>query len=249
MSQELAGRVAVVTGGTRGIGRAIALDLAARGADVAFNYLTSEEAAATLVEEIQALGGRAFARQANVAEGPAVAAFFAEVTEALGPVDILVNNAGISRNALAMSTTQEAFSAHLDTNLVGAFLCVKAVVVGMMKRRDGRIVNVTSVAAFKGLAGTSAYSASKAGLIGLTHSLARELAGRNITVNAVAPGFVETEMVADLPEKARLAFVAEIPMRRFGTAEEVAPAVSFLVGPGGRYITGQVIVVDGGLSS
>lgn len=248
MSAELSGRVAVVTGASRGIGRAIALELAARGCDVAFNYRSRAADAETLADEIRALGRRAIAYQADVADAEAVAAFFREAAT-LGEIDFLINNAGISHSKLAMATTPADWQAHLDTNLTGAFLCVKAVVVGMMKRRRGRIVNVSSAAALRGLAGTGAYAASKAGLLGYTRALARELGPRGVTVNAVAPGFVETEMIAPLDAAAREALTAQIPLGAFGAAEDVAQAVAFLLGPGGRYITGQVLVVDGGLSS
>ncbi|HEY9724031.1 MAG TPA: 3-oxoacyl-ACP reductase family protein [Oscillatoriaceae cyanobacterium] len=248
MSAELEGRLAVVTGASRGIGRAIALELAARGCDVAFNYRSREAEAASLRAEIEQLGRRALAYQADVGDAEAVAGFFREVAT-LGDVDFLINNAGISHSKLAMSTTQADWQAHLDTNLTGAFLCVKAVVVGMMKRRRGRIVNVSSAAALRGLAGTGAYAASKSGLLGYTRALARELGPRGVTVNAVAPGFVETEMIATLDEEARAALTAQIPLGGFGEAADVAQSVAFLLGPGGRYITGQVLVVDGGLSS
>lgn len=243
------GKVAVVTGATRGIGRAIALELARQGCDVAFNYVSSEEAAHELASELRTLGRRAFALRTDVRDADAVKAFFEHVTAELGPVDFLVNNAGISHSKLAMSTGLDDWEAHLDTNLTGAFLCAKAVIVGMMKRRSGRIVNVASVAALKGLAGTTAYAASKAGLLGLTRALAREVAARGITVNAVAPGFVDTDMVGGFPEALRAELTAQIPVGRFGTAEEVAPAVAFLLGPGGQYITGQVLVIDGGMSA
>jgi 3-oxoacyl-[acyl-carrier protein] reductase len=243
------GKIAVVTGATRGIGRAIALELARQGCDVAFNYVSSEAAARSLADEVRALGRRALARKADVSDAEAVKAFFEAVTAELGPVDFLVNNAGISHSKLAMSTSLEAWEAHLDTNLTGAFLCAKAVIVGMMKRREGRIVNVASVAALKGLAGTTAYAASKAGLLGMTRALAREVAARGITVNAVAPGFVDTDMVGGFPDALRAELTAQIPVGRFGTAEEVAPAVAFLLGPGGQYITGQVLVIDGGMSA
>jgi 3-oxoacyl-[acyl-carrier protein] reductase len=243
------GKIAVVTGATRGIGRAIALELGRQGCDVAFNYVSSEAAANELAAELRALGRRALARQTDVGDAEAVKAFFEAVATELGPVDFLVNNAGISHSKLAMSTSLDDWEAHLDTNLTGAFLCAKAVIVGMMKRREGRIVNVASVAALKGLAGTTAYAASKAGLLGMTRALAREVAARGITVNAVAPGFVDTDMVGGFPDALRAELTAQIPVGRFGTAEEVAPAVAFLLGPGGQYITGQVLVIDGGMSA
>lgn len=249
MSGPLSGRVAVVTGAARGIGRAIAIELAEQGCDVAFNYRSSEDAAATLVAEIEALGRRGLAVAADVGAPEAVAGFFARVASELGPVDFLINNAGISRNQLLMSTTEADWEATLNTNLTGAFLCAKAVIVPMMRRRAGRIVNVSSAAALKGLPGTIGYASSKAGMIGMTRSLAREVARYGITVNAVAPGFVETDMVADLPEKARAEQLAQIPLGQFGSVTDVAPAVAFLLGPGARYITGQVLAIDGGLSS
>ncbi|MDB5101337.1 MAG: 3-oxoacyl-[acyl-carrier-protein] reductase [Cyanobacteria bacterium RYN_339] len=245
----LSGKVAIVTGGSRGIGRAIVLELALQGCDVAFNYRESADEAATLVAEVQALGRRALSHQADVTSLEQVEAFFAAVVERFGTYHYLVNNAGITRNKLLMSMSESDWQAPLDVNLTGAYHCARAAITTMMKQREGRILNVSSAAALKGLAGTVAYSASKAGLLGLTRALAKEVGRYGVTVNAVAPGFIETDMIADLPAKARDELTAQIALGRFGEATDVASTVAFLLSPGARYITGQVITIDGGLSA
>ncbi|MBN1642398.1 MAG: 3-oxoacyl-[acyl-carrier-protein] reductase [Anaerolineae bacterium] len=240
-------RAALVTGASRGIGRAIAVQLAAAGAGVAVNFLRNEEAAAEVVREICAAGGRAVAVQADVREDEQVRAMVAQVEGALGPVGVLVNNAGIARDALLARMTAEEWADVIATNLTGAFHCSKAVLRGMMRRRWGRIVNVTSVAGLAGNAGQANYAAAKAGLVGLTRAMAREVASRHITVNAVAPGFVETDLTAGLLPEWRAQALAATPVGRFGTASEVAHAVVFLASEEAAYITGQVLSVDGGL--
>ncbi len=240
--------VALVTGGSRGIGRAICLELARQGAAVAVNYAGNEQAAQETVEACRALGVQAEAFQADVSDPAACESLIAQVKERFGRLDILVNNAGVTRDGLLMTAKPEDFDAVLDTNLKGAYFCMKAAAKVMMRQRYGRIVNLSSVVGLRGNAGQVNYSASKAGLIGLTKSLAKELASRGVTANAVAPGFIETDMTNALPEAARNAMAAGIPAGRPGLPEEVARAVAFFAREDAGYITGQVLCVDGGMA-
>ena len=244
----LRGRVALVTGGARGIGRAVALRLAEMGADVALNDLPSAEPfALAAVEAIQAMGVGATFEPADVRDEEAVKEMIAAAERALGPVSMVVNNAGITRDGMFVRMAQEDWDAVVNVSLRGAFLVSKAAARGMMKRRFGSIVNLSSVVAMRGNPGQANYAAAKAGLIGLTKSLARELAPRNIRVNAVAPGFIETEMTLSLPEAAKQAILANTPLGRPGMPSDVADAVTFLLSDAASYITGAVIPVDGGL--
>lgn len=243
----LDGKAALVTGASRGIGRAIALRLASEGAKVAINFAGNQKAAEEVKSEIEANGGEAILVQANVADPAAVEAMFAKVVEAFGTVDILVNNAGITRDGLLLRMKDEDFEAVIDTNLKGVFYCTKAAAKLMMKKRSGRIVNMSSVVGLIGNAGQTNYAASKAGVLGFSKSAAKELAARGITVNMVAPGFIDTDMTAVLADKVKEAMVKEIPLRRMGRSEDVANAVLFLVSDCSSYITGQVINVDGGM--
>ena len=244
----VSGRYAVVTGGSRGIGRAICLELAAQGANIVLCYEGSEEKARETALACEQLGVRALAVRCDVRDAQDVQAMISAAQEALGRIDILVNNAGVTRDALLLTMKEEDFDAVLDTNLKGTYLCIRAVVRAMMKQRYGRIVNLSSVVGLRGNAGQVNYAASKAGVIGLTKSAARELAARGITVNAVAPGFIDTDMTAAMPEAARTAAVASIPAGRMGDARDVARAVAFLASDEAGYITGQVLAVDGGMS-
>ena len=245
---SLQGKCALVTGGSRGIGRAVCLELARQGARVAVNYAGNAAAAEETVRACEALGAEAFAIQADVADAAACEAMVKEVLARFGRLDILVNNAGVTRDGLMPMMKEADWDAVLDTNLKGAFHCMKAVYRPMMKQKYGRIVNLSSIVGLRGNAGQANYAASKAGLIGLTKSMAKELAARNVTVNAVAPGFIDTDMTAALPEKAREAMLTTIPMGRLGQAEDVAKAVAFFAGDDSAYVTGQVLCVDGGMA-
>lgn len=243
----LTGKVAIVTGGSRGIGRAVSLRLAREGADVAVVFAGNREKAEAVVGEIQEMGRRAVAIQADVSQAEQVDAMVKQVIEAFDRVDILVNNAGITRDNLLLRLKEEDWDAVLNTNLKGVFLCTKAVTRQMMKQRFGRIINISSVVGLIGNPGQANYVAAKAGVIGLTKTAARELASRGITVNAVAPGFIETDMTAVLGEDTREQMLGQIPLGRFGSAEDVAGAVAFLASDDAGYITGQTLNVDGGM--
>jgi 3-oxoacyl-[acyl-carrier protein] reductase len=245
--EQLSGRVAIVTGGGRGIGRAIALELAKGGASIVVNYNRSADAAQEVVKTIEDAGGQALAVQADVSLAADGERLVEAALEAYEKIDILVNNAGVTRDNLIMRMKEEDWDVVLDTNLKSAWLCAKLVSRKMMRQRYGRIINMSSVVGIAGQAGQSNYSASKAGIIGLTKSLARELADRNITVNAVAPGFIPTGMTNELSDDLKEQAVAMIPAKRMGTVEEVAYAVAFLASEGAGYITGQVLSVDGGM--
>lgn len=247
-TKELSGKVALVTGAGRGIGKAVALELARLGATVLVNYNGSKERAEEVVAQIAAQGGTAEAVCCNVADFQACGSMVEEAVKRYGHVDILVNNAGITRDNLVMRMTEEEYDAVLDTNLKGAFNTIRHLSRSFLKQRSGKIINITSVSGVMGNAGQANYSASKAGLIGLTKSVARELAGRGICVNAVAPGFIDTEMTQAMPEKTREAAVGQIPMSRMGAPEDIAKAVGFFAGSGADYITGQVLCVDGGMA-
>ncbi len=242
------GRVAIVTGGGRGIGRAIAVRLARDGASVAISYRSNDAAAEETAQQLREAGAKCELFKGDVASQEDVQALFKGVSDAFGGVDILVNNAGITRDNLMMRMKEDEFDEVLRTNLKGTYLCTRAALRPMIRARWGRIVNVGSVVGLVGNAGQANYAASKAGIIGFTKSVAREVAQRGITVNAVAPGYGETELTGGLPDQVKDQILAQVPTGRFGEPEEVAEAVAFLAGEGAGYITGQTIAVDGGMT-
>ena len=247
MDHPMQDKVALVTGGSRGIGRAIALKLAEQGANVAVLYAGNAEAAEATVRDIEALGRKALAVKCDVADFDQVTAAVAQVKEALGGVDVLVNNAGVTKDKLALRMSPEEFDRVLSVNLNGTFHTIRALYADFMRRRSGRIINIASIAGVMGNAGQANYAASKAGVIGLTKTIARELAPRGVTCNAIAPGFIETDMTANMNQAAFEAMTKSIPLARVGRPEDVANLAAFLAGDDAAYITGAVIHVDGGL--
>lgn len=243
----LTGKCAVVTGASRGIGRAIALQLASEGAKVVVNYSGSEQKAQEVVDEIKANGGEAIAVQANVADADSVQNLMKSALDTYGSIDILVNNAGITRDNLLMRMKDDEWDDVINTNLKGVFLCTKAVTRQMMKQRAGRIINISSIVGVAGNAGQANYVAAKAGVIGLTKTTAQELASRNILVNAIAPGFITTEMTEGLPEDLKEGMLKQIPLAKLGQPEDIAKAVVFFASDSANYITGQTLQIDGGM--
>jgi 3-oxoacyl-[acyl-carrier protein] reductase len=244
---SLQGKIALVTGASRGIGRAIAISLAEAGAEVAVNYAASEQAALETAEAVRALGRRAITVKADVGDSEQVESMVGQVLEQFGRLDILVNNAGITRDNLLMRMKEEEFDQVINTNLKGVFNCMKAVTRTMMKQRYGRIINISSVVGAIGNPGQTNYVAAKAGVIGMTRSVAKELASRGITVNCVAPGFITTEMTDQLGEEVREQLLKAIPLGRFGAPEDIARIVRFLASDDAAYMTGQTLHVDGGM--
>ena len=248
LRSSLDGKVAIVTGSSRGIGRGIAIELGSRGAAVVVNYLNSAAAAEDVVSQIQSSGGQAIAHQADVSDFNAAQELIKYAIDTFGGLDILVNNAGITRDKLIMMMTEEDWDIVQDTNLKSTFNCSKAAVRHMMRKRSGRIINITSIAGQMGNPGQTNYSASKAGQIGFTKALAREVGSRNITVNAIAAGYVETDIWEGVPEEAKQAILSMVPLNRKGDTQEIADAVAFLASDQAAYITGQVIGIDGGVA-
>jgi 3-oxoacyl-[acyl-carrier protein] reductase len=248
MAAELKDKVALVTGSSRGLGKAIALKLAAQGAKTAVNYLNNEHEAANVVQAIEGSGGEALAIKADVSNSEAVKNMVKQITDKWGKIDILVNNAGITRDGLLARLSDEAWDAVININLRGAYLCTKYALRSMMNQPSGRIINITSVAGLVGNQGQTNYSASKGGLIAFTKATAREVGPRNITVNAIAPGFFVTDMTDKLPPEARESILTRIPLKRYGQPSELAELVAFLAGENASYITAQVISIDGGVA-
>ncbi|WP_243354303.1 3-oxoacyl-[acyl-carrier-protein] reductase [Bacillus litorisediminis] len=247
MALKLKGKAALVTGASRGIGRAIAIELAKEGANVAVNFAGSEAKANAVVDDIKALGVQAFAIQGDVSNADDVQRIVKETTDQFGTIDILVNNAGITRDNLLMRMKEEEWDAVIDTNLKGVFLCTKAVTRPMMKQRSGRIINISSIVGVSGNPGQANYVAAKAGVIGLTKTAAKELASRGITVNAIAPGFITTDMTDQLNDELKDEMLKQIPLGKLGNPEDIAKTVVFLASDDSGYMTGQTLHVDGGM--
>ena len=241
------GRVALITGGSRGIGRAIALQLASQGMRIAVNYVSNADAADEVVKRVEEAGSQAVALQGDVTQGEDVERVFTQTAEALGPVEVLVNNAGIIKDSLLMRMSDEDWDSVVNLDLRSVFLCTRAGIRTMVRGRWGRVINIGSVVGLRGNQGQANYAAAKAGLVGFTQSVAKEVASRNITVNCVAPGYVETDIVEDLPQELKKHIMDRVPVGRFGQPEEVASFVGFLASDAASYITGQAIAVDGGL--
>jgi 3-oxoacyl-[acyl-carrier protein] reductase len=244
---RLQGKAALVTGASRGIGREIALELAREGADVAVNFAGSEAKANEVVDEIKAMGRNAIAIQCDVSDSTAVTEMIQKSLDTFGKIDILVNNAGITRDNLLMRMKEEEWDSVINTNLKGVFLCTKAITRSMMKQRTGRIINVASIVGVSGNAGQANYVAAKAGVIGFTKTAAKELAARNITVNAIAPGFITTDMTDKLTEEVKGAMLSQIPLARLGEPKDIARVVAFLASEDSAYMTGQTLHIDGGM--
>lgn len=246
--KQFSGKTAIVTGGSRGIGKAIALELARRGANIAFNFVRSQEEADKLKLELETMGVKAFAAQCDVANTESAAEFVKKVTEEFGTIDFLVNNAGITKDTLVLRMKEEDWDSVIDTNLKGAFNFCKAVLRPMMKNEDGgSILNISSISGVMGMLGQANYSASKAGMIGLTKAIAKEVASRKITVNALAPGLIETEMASEMNDDYREKILSQIPLGRLGTSQEIAEIACFMLSDSAKYMTGQVIQPNGGL--
>ncbi|MDE2900021.1 MAG: 3-oxoacyl-[acyl-carrier-protein] reductase [Chloroflexota bacterium] len=241
------GRVALITGGSRGIGRAIALQLASQGMRIVVNYVSNADAAAEVVKRVEEAGSQAVALQADVTRGEDVERLFAQAAEAFGSVEILVNNAGIIKDSLLMRMSDEDWDSVVDLDLRSVFLCTRAAIRMMVRGRWGRVINIGSVVGLRGNQGQANYAAAKAGLVGFTQSVAKEVASRNVTVNCVAPGYVETDIVEDLPQELKKYIMDRVPVGRFGQPEEISGIVGFLASDAASYITGQAIAVDGGL--